>query len=146
MDPRLIPRNSASEYNYGEQSGDASPNEAGIYYHPQADKFVETTGVNRSNGEFVYDRSSGKIQADAFVQLGYRLATEDEVKRYKKSLNNPVVEEVKENPEVEALKKELEKAKSEIDGLKNTKDQPKTIKTNTKKPTEDSASQGEETK
>ena len=84
MDPRMIPRNGAAEYNFGEQTGDARPNEPGVYYHPEADKFTETTFVKRSDGTIVYDQSTGKIQADAFVQLRYRLATADEVERYRK--------------------------------------------------------------
>lgn len=85
MDPRMIPKNSASEYNTSDQGGEARPNDPGVYYHPQANKFNETTFVRRSDGTKVYDRASGKIQADAFVQLGYRPATDEEVAQYNKS-------------------------------------------------------------
>lgn len=82
MDPRMIPKGSGPEYNYGEMEGKARPNEPGVYFHPQAQKFVETTGVKRPDGSRVYAQQAGKIQADAFVQLGYRPASEQELKEY----------------------------------------------------------------
>lgn len=78
MDPRMIPKGSGPEYNYGEQDGKARPNEPGVYFHPQAQKFVETTGIKRPDGSVTYSRDAGKIQADAFTQLGYRPATDEE--------------------------------------------------------------------
>lgn len=83
MDPRMIPKGSGPEYNYGEQDGKARPNEAGVYFHPQAQKFVETHAIRRQDGTSVYPQDSGKIQADAFVQLGYRPASEEELKEYR---------------------------------------------------------------
>lgn len=83
MDPRMIPKGSASEYNYGEQDGKARPNEPGVYFHPQAQKFVETTGIKRPDGSITYARGAGKIQGDAFTQLGYRPANEEELKAYR---------------------------------------------------------------
>lgn len=83
MDPRMIPKGSASEYNYGEQDGKALPNDPGVYFHPKAEKFVETTGVKRPDGSKAYVRGAGKIQADAFVQLGYRQASQEEAAHYR---------------------------------------------------------------
>lgn len=83
MDPRMIPRGSSSEYNYGEQDGKARPNEPGVYFHPQAGKFIETTGVKRPDGSMAYSRDAGKIQGDAFTQLGYRPANEKELKEFR---------------------------------------------------------------
>jgi hypothetical protein len=83
MDPRMIPKGSGPEYNYGEQDGKARPNEPGVYFHPDAGKFVETTGVKRPDGSMAYARDAGKIQADAFKQIGYRPATEQELKEYR---------------------------------------------------------------
>lgn len=83
MDPRMIPKGGSAEYNYGEQDGKARPNEPGVYFHPQAGKFIETTGIQRSDGSVSYARDPGKIQGDAFTQLGYRPATEEELKEYR---------------------------------------------------------------
>lgn len=83
MDPRMNPHGSKNEYNFGERDGSARPNLPGVYYHPGADAFVETGGQKRPDGTMVYDQINGKIQADAFVQIGYRMATEEEVKRYR---------------------------------------------------------------
>lgn len=83
MDPRMIPKGSSQEYNYGEQDGKARPNEPGVYFHPQAQKFVETAGAKRPDGSVAYARATGKIQADAFAQLGYRPANEEEVAAYR---------------------------------------------------------------
>lgn len=81
MDPRMIPKGSGQEYNHDGQGGEARPNEPGVYFHPQAGKFVETAGVKRPDGSMTYARDPGRIQADAFVQQGYRSAS-DEEKRY----------------------------------------------------------------
>lgn len=89
MDPRLANK---GEYNFGERSGTALPNNPGVYYHPQANKFVETAGQRREDGSIAYFENSGKIQADAFAQIGYRAATDEERKAY------------------EAMKKDQEKA------------------------------------
>lgn len=83
MDPRMIPKGGSNEYNYGEQDGIRRPNQPGVYYHPQADKFVETAGQVRPDGETVYHAQEGKIQADAFVQIGYRPATKEELEAFK---------------------------------------------------------------
>jgi len=85
MDPRMIPKGSASEYNYGEQDGKARPNEPGVYFHPQAGKFIETTGIKRPDGSVAYSRDAGKIQGDAFTQLGYRPADQDEQRYYQEA-------------------------------------------------------------
>ena len=90
MDPRMIPKGAPNgEYNYGEHDGTRRPNEAGIYYHPGADKFIASaTAVDPEGnmlmrgGKPVLARVTGKIQADAFVQLGYRAATEQEQKEF----------------------------------------------------------------
>ena len=89
MDPRNN-RDSKQEYNFGELDGKARANEPGVYYHPQADKFIETSAalnpdgtVRLADGKASYFRETGLIQADAFVQVGYRLATDEEVKRYR---------------------------------------------------------------
>ena len=90
MDPRMNPHGSKNEYNWAERDG-REPNTPGVYYHPQADKFIETaftvdfrTGQPvLQDGERVYDRINGKVQADAFVQVGYRKATPEEVKQYR---------------------------------------------------------------
>lgn len=85
MDPRMIPKGSSPEYNYGEQDGKARPNEPGVYYHPQANKFMETTGQKKPDGSMVYARDAGKIQGDAFVQLGFRQADEQEKRYYREA-------------------------------------------------------------
>lgn len=83
MDPRMIPKGAPNgEYNFGEQDGTRRANEPGVYYHPGAQKFVETFGVERPDGSVTYAKESGKIQGDAFVQLGYRPASEQELKEY----------------------------------------------------------------
>ncbi len=83
MDPRMIPKNAPNgEYNYGEQDGTRRPNQAGVYFHPEANKFVETAGVQRPDGSIAYAQQTGKIQADAFAQLGYRPATEEQLQAY----------------------------------------------------------------
>jgi hypothetical protein len=83
MDPRMISKGRPSgEYNYGEQDGSRRANEPGVYYHPQADKFVETAGAPRSDGSIAYAQHTGKVQADAFVQIGYRHATKEEATAY----------------------------------------------------------------
>lgn len=83
MDPRMIPKGSSSEYNYGEQDGKARPNEPGVYYHPAAGKFIETTGTKRPDGSMAYAQDTGKIQADAFKQIGYRPATPEEASHHR---------------------------------------------------------------
>lgn len=83
MDPRMIPKGGSREYNYGEQEGKALPNEPGVYFHPQAGKFVETTGVQRPDGSISYSKDQGKIQGDAFTQMGYRPANEEELREYR---------------------------------------------------------------
>jgi hypothetical protein len=79
MDPRLANK---GEYNFGERSGEALPNNPGVYYHPQADRFVETAGQRREDGSTAYFENSGRIQADAFTQIGYRPATKEELMAY----------------------------------------------------------------
>ena len=90
MDPRTSTRNPKQEYNFGELDGTARANEPGVYYHQQADKFIETAAqlnpdgtVRLIDGKASYFRETGLIQADAFVQMGYRLASDEEVKRYR---------------------------------------------------------------
>lgn len=85
----MIPQASKNEYNWGERTG-RSPNTPGVYYHPEAKKFVETsfnTDVDGNpilrNGQPIYHQATGKIQADAFVQIGYRKATDEEIKLYR---------------------------------------------------------------
>lgn len=82
MDPRMNTTSSGIEYNRNDvgRKGDNPP---GVYYHPTADKFVETGGQKRPDGTMAYDQVVGRIQADAFVQLQYRPATPEEVKRYR---------------------------------------------------------------
>ena len=83
MDPRMIPKGAPNgEYNYGEQDGTRQPNAPGVYYHPQAKKFTETAHVVREDGSKAYARDQGKIQGDAFTQIGYRPANEQELKEY----------------------------------------------------------------
>lgn len=83
MDPRMIPKGGSPEYNYGELEGKARPNTPGVYFHPQAQKFIETTGAKRPDGSVAYASQEGKIQADAFVQIGYRPANDEELKAYR---------------------------------------------------------------
>lgn len=84
MDPRMIPRGSGPEYNYDENTGGAArPNEPGVYFHPQAQKFIETAGIKRPDGSIAYSVDSGRVQGDAFVQLGYRPASDEELKEYR---------------------------------------------------------------
>lgn len=81
MDPRMIPQGSSSEYNYAD-GGPRRPNDPGVYFHPGAQKFVETAGVRRPDGTLAYHQEPGKIQADAFVQMGYRPASKEEAEEY----------------------------------------------------------------
>ncbi len=101
MDPRM---NKNGEYNWAERGG-RMPNRPGVYYHPQADKFVETAGQRRPDGTVAYAEEEGKIQADAFVQMGYRLATDEELVVYQERLK------LEENRKAltEATEKELSK-------------------------------------
>lgn len=78
MDPRMIPRGSGPEYNHDGRGGQAPPNEPGVYFHPQAQKFVETTGIEKPDGSISYSKDAGQIQGDAFAQIGYRKASEEE--------------------------------------------------------------------
>lgn len=83
MDPRMIPRGSGPEYNHDGQGGQARPNEPGVYFHPQAEKFIETAGTKKPDGSISYASGPGQIQGDAFAQLGYRPASKDELKEYR---------------------------------------------------------------
>jgi hypothetical protein len=82
MDPRLNDMRNKGEYNYGEQDGTRRPNMPGVYYHEGADKFIETGGVKLPDGRTVHESASGKIQADAFRQMGFRPATAEEQAAY----------------------------------------------------------------
>jgi hypothetical protein len=82
MDPRMMPKGSATEYNHDGQGGQARPNEPGVYFHPQAGKFIETTGIRKPDGSITYAREAGKIQGDAFAQIGYRAANGEEAEAY----------------------------------------------------------------
>ncbi len=82
MDPRMVPKGSGQEYNHDGQRGQARPNEPGVYFHPQAGRFIETTGIERPDGSIVHSQDAGRIQGDAFVQIGYRPATEEERRAY----------------------------------------------------------------
>lgn len=96
MDPRLAAK---GEYNYGERDGTARSNEPGVYYHPEAKTFVETANtVNPNTGHVSYFAETGRIQADAFVQLGYRPATEAEIATYRKQSNAKEAETVVKTP------------------------------------------------
>lgn len=85
MDPRMIPKGSATEYNHDGQGGQARPNEPGVYFHPQAEKFIETTGMKRPDGSISYAKEQGKIQGDAFKQIGYQAANEEQQVYYKEA-------------------------------------------------------------
>jgi hypothetical protein len=54
-----------------------------VYFHPQAQRFVETAGQRRPDGSMAYNVDGGRIQGDAFVQLGYRPASEKELEEYR---------------------------------------------------------------
>lgn len=82
MDPRLNDLRNKGEYNYGEQDGTKRPNSPGIYYHDKANKFVETGGVKMPDGKIAYDSAAGKIQADAFRQMEYKPANDDQTAYY----------------------------------------------------------------
>lgn len=79
MDPRM----NQGEYNFGERDGSRQANLPGVYYHPQTNKFIETAGIKLSDGSVAYHHDSGKIQADAFTQIGYRPASEEELRDYR---------------------------------------------------------------
>jgi hypothetical protein len=76
----MIPKGSAPE-----RPGDPGrrANEAGLYYHPQANRFMETAGQRRPDGSVAYDSQAGQIQGDAFSQIGYRPATKEEAAGYR---------------------------------------------------------------
>ena len=78
----MNPKRSSQEYNYGELEGKARSNDPGVYFHPSAGKFVETAGVKRPDGSVAHHQDTGRIQADAFAQLGYRPASPEELKEY----------------------------------------------------------------
>lgn len=66
------------QYNRGQQDlenqGDGrARNTPGVYFHPEAGKFVETSAL-----------VPGHVQADAAVQIGYRKATDKEAEEYQK--------------------------------------------------------------
>lgn len=81
MDPRLMPK---GEFNYDDNApgGVGRANELGVYFHPGAQKFIETASVKRPDGSKAYNQAQGRIQADAFAQIGYRPATAEERKEY----------------------------------------------------------------
>jgi hypothetical protein len=81
MDPRMIPKGSGPEYNSSDE-GQRPDNQPGVYFHPQAGKFVETAGQRRPDGSMAYSIDGGKVQADAFTQIGYRPASKEELKQY----------------------------------------------------------------
>lgn len=81
MDPRMIPKGSGPEYNSSDE-GRRPDNQPGVYFHPQAGKFIETAGQRRPDGSMAYNIDGGKIQADAFTQMGYRPASEEELRQY----------------------------------------------------------------
>ena len=72
------------EFNYDENApgGVGSVNEPGVYFHPGASKFIETAHTKRPDGSKAYVVDQGRIQADAFTQMGYRPAEEAELKEY----------------------------------------------------------------
>lgn len=82
MDPRMIPRGSSTEYNSSDD-GMRPDNKPGVYFHPQAERFIETARVTTPDGSIAYHPDQGKIQGDAFVQLGYRPASDEELKEYR---------------------------------------------------------------
>lgn len=85
MDPRLNDLRNKGEYNFGEQDGTRRPNMPGVYYHEKANKFVETGGVKMPDGRIAYDNAAGKIQADAFRQMEYKPANEEQSAYYRAS-------------------------------------------------------------
>ena len=82
MDPRFIPKG-GSEQEFTDLENRRNPNPAGVYYHPQAGKFVETGGVKMPDGSISHDQVAGTIQGDAFRQIVYRPATEEELAEYR---------------------------------------------------------------
>lgn len=81
MDPRMMPK---GEYNYSdnEPGNVGRANEPGVYFHPGAQKFIETAHIKRPDGSKSYSVDQGKIQGDAFAQMGFRPATDEELKEY----------------------------------------------------------------
>jgi len=81
MDPRMMPK---GEFNYDDNApgGVGRSNEPGVYFHPQAGKFIETAAIKRPDGSKTYSSAQGKIQADAFAQMGFRPANTEELKEY----------------------------------------------------------------
>jgi hypothetical protein len=77
----MIPKGSSPEYNSSDD-GQRPDNQPGVYFHPQAEKFIETAGQRRPDGSMAYNVDGGKIQADAFTQMGYRPATKEELSQY----------------------------------------------------------------
>lgn len=86
MDPRMVPKGgSDDEFNWDSNAfgNRGRAHEPGVYFHPQAQKFIETARVQTADGSVAYHPDQGKIQGDAFAQIGYRLATKDELKEYR---------------------------------------------------------------
>ncbi len=54
----------------------------GVYYHEKANKFVETGGTKMPDGHVAYDNAAGKIQADAFRQMEYKPANNEQSAYY----------------------------------------------------------------
>jgi hypothetical protein len=81
MDPRMIPKGGSSE-EFTDLENRRNPNLAGVYYHPEAKKFLETGGQTMPDGSVAYDLVGGTIQGDAFRQIGFRAATDEEAAQF----------------------------------------------------------------
>ena len=82
MDPRMIPKG-GSDQEFTDLENRRNPNPAGVYYHPQAKKFIETGGVKMPDGSISHDQLTGTIQGDAFSQIGFRPASKEELEEYR---------------------------------------------------------------
>jgi hypothetical protein len=80
MDPRMIPKGGSDE-EFTDLENRRNPNPAGVYYHPGANKFLETGGLKMPDGSISHDQLAGTIQGDAFAQIGFKPAN-DEQKAY----------------------------------------------------------------
>lgn len=81
MDPRMIPKGGSDE-EFTDLEQRRNPNAAGVYYHPGADKFIETGGIKMPDGSISHDQLTGTIQGDAFAQVGFRPATPEQEAAY----------------------------------------------------------------
>lgn len=93
-----------------EAQGDGRPvAPSGVYIHPQSGQMLETARGKRA-----------AIQGDAFLRLGFRLASEKEVEQYKKSKDDLL--EVEKAREAKARELQANADKAKMDAVRAKED------------------------